>query len=756
MKHARMPRPRLTAAIAATLAVGAMTSTASAVADPVAEAAVPDATAQAESAVLSVEPGSEIISAGTTGFLTSDGDADVRWTRYADGTSTVLGRDLAQAERTEWHGAMSDTVVMPKSNWEDGHDYAAELFDMASGAARVEIDLRTLGRGYKYIGAVGSTVLAKTVTGTAEQIHLVTKDGASLSNRSVTGLPADAQAISTAASTEGSVLLRYRTGPDADHGHLALVDLATATVTETHSVGTYGSAAVSSSHIAWFEPSPTNSDTTVLNVAERGGGEPRRITLTDLYQPVVGLVGGWVTYGSAYPLTWGAEETRLALTAEPLAGGPPRKLLEHLTTLVPAPDGSLLAMGGTLEDGEGVYRIAPGTDGAPAATLVASTGEPTGLTYLGHTVPSVIDLDKNRGRISVAWRLSRLNIDMKVTLRHVRTGLTQEAYLYPGNGPHPNPQQTGFTWGGSLNDNGRWVNAPNGDYTWHIHATPTNGIGPAVTASGTFKVVRKAAPHDYSDNGSPDLLARDSSGRLWRQDTASYPDDSSYLGEGREKLVGSGWQIYNRIEAAGNVGGSAVGDLVARDSAGVLWLYQGRGDGTFATRTRIGSGWQIYRHLAGGSDLTGDGRADLVATDSAGALWLYKGTGDARSPFATRKKIGLSGWQQFNRITATGDISGTAAGDLVARDTAGVLWLYQGRGDGTFTTRVKIGGGWNTYTHIVGIGDGNRDGRPDLYASAPDGETYFYQGTGNASAPFRARQGTPVLFGSAPSYNHIA
>ncbi|MFP1630021.1 hypothetical protein ACLB9X_33960, partial [Streptomyces sp. 5K101] len=60
----------------------------------------------------------------------------------------------------------------------------------------------------------------------------------------------------------------------------------------------------------------------------------------------------------------------------------------------------------------------------PAATLAATTGEPTGVAFLGHTVPSVIDLDKNRGQVSLAWRLSRLNITFKATIRHVRTGLT--------------------------------------------------------------------------------------------------------------------------------------------------------------------------------------------------------------------------------------------------------------------------------------------------------------------------------------------
>ncbi|MEU7385089.1 FG-GAP repeat domain-containing protein, partial [Streptomyces tanashiensis] len=96
----------------------------------------------------------------------------------------------------------------------------------------------------------------------------------------------------------------------------------------------------------------------------------------------------------------------------------------------------------------------------------------------------------------------------------------------------------------------------------------------------------------------------------------------------------------------------------------------------------------------------------------------------------------------YNQLTAVGNIAGAPAGDLVARDTAGVLWLYLGRGDGTFAPRTKIGGGWNAYADVVGIGDGNKDGRPDLYARTAVGAAYFYAGTGDWKVPFKARATT--------------
>jgi sugar lactone lactonase YvrE len=754
----------MTAAMAIGAAVCAATSAVPAAAAPLTETVASDAATgvKADATVLRLEPGAEVISAGPTGFASSEKDGDVRWTRYTDGSSMVLTRLDGQAKESEYFGALGDMVVMPQSMTEfSRYPDGATVYEPASGAAPVTIDLRTLSRSHRYVGAVEDVVIAASATADGERAHLVIRNGTSLSDRAVTGLPSGASDIRIKGADAGAVLLSYRTGElEATRWHLALVDLTTAAVTQTYGVGPHApspDAALSGTHIAWFEATAPFSGTMILNVAERGSSAPpRRETITGLWKPVINLTGNWLTFASASDLRHGDSQHRLALTAVPVTGGPSRKLLEQVSTIVPSPDGSLLAMGGTLSGGQGLYRIAPEGDGALAATLVASTGEPTAVTVLGHTVPSVIDLDKNRGAVPLAWRLSRLNVVFTATIRHTRTGLTQVAHLAPGNGPNPDPQRVDLIWDGLLHDGATARNAPNGAYTWTVEATPTNGIGPTATATGTFTVQRKAAPHDFTENGSPDLLARDSAGRLWLEDTASSPEDLWRLDDTRTRLVGGGWQIYNSIEAAGNIAGGAAGDLVARDRAGVLWLYQGRGDGTFTTRVKIGGGWQGYRHITAGSDLTGDGRPDLVATDTAGALWLHQGTGNAGAPFTARKKVGLSGWQTFNSIEATGNIAGGVAGDLVARDRAGVLWLYQGRGDGTFTTRVKIGGGWQGYTHLVGIGDGNRDGRPDLFATTPDGVAYFYQGTGSAAAPFRKREASSVFFGTTGSYNHIA
>ncbi|MEU6852282.1 VCBS repeat-containing protein [Actinacidiphila alni] len=252
------------------------------------------------------------------------------------------------------------------------------------------------------------------------------------------------------------------------------------------------------------------------------------------------------------------------------------------------------------------------------------------------------------------------------------------------------------------------------------------------------------ALHDFDFDGLPDLLGRDSAGVLWR--------DSA--GDGRPRArVGPGWQIYDKIEAVGDVAGlgspGLVPEIVARDRTGVLWLYSGQEKGGFTPRVRVGPGWQTYTHLTGGSDLNGDGRPDLVAADKSGVLWLYRGTGETARPYERRTRIG-GGWQIYDQLAAVGDLAGGPAGDLVARDRSGVLWLYLGRGDGTFAPRTRIGPGWQVYSQIVGAGDVDHDGRADLFGYLPGTRTvYLYAGTGDPARPFEPRTVSDAQTGNA-------
>ncbi|MFE5948096.1 FG-GAP repeat domain-containing protein [Streptomyces sp. NPDC056480] len=672
-----------------------------------------------------------VVSAGTSGFLTNSnsGGGEVRWTRYDTGASTVVAQDAPAVD-----GSMSGVVVVGDDHFQTAR--VLTLHDMATGAAPVVIDLRTLGSTARYVGVVGSTVLVRTTNADGTmKLHLVTKDGGVLSHREVSGLPADAKGIEGADTLRDAGLVRFHSVVNGTSKTVhAVVDVAAGRVTESYSAptGSFARSHLTQDRVAWLEPAGATQE---LVSTKRGTGEVLRTPLSGLNER---LLGDWVAYSQG---EW------KPFVARPLAGGEPVKLLDHALNTTVSPDGSLLVRGGTLEKGEGLYRIAPGADGTPAAEMVASTGRPTALTYERTGIPDVIDLTAQSG-VPLTWKLSTTFADVRVGLTHKATGRTfwQSIYLNPdnGNGGYYPDGFIGFHWNGEFGSDSRGRRtAYNGEYTWSLTATPQNGIGPGVTATGGFKVVRKAGAHDYTDNGSPDLFARNSDGVLKRIDT-TWDEDRGRLIAGedhKDNDFATGWNIYDRIESVGDIAGKNPADTVARDKSGVLWLHRGTGSDSrtgFEPRVRIGGGWNTYTQFTGGSDLTGDGRSDLVATDKAGDLWLYRSTGDILAPFAPRKKIG-HGWGVYNQITATGNLGGNATGDLVARDKNGALWLYLGNGDGTFAARRLIGGGWNQYAHIVGIGDANEDGRPDLYGRGPENTSFFYAGTGDWKAPFRTR-----------------
>ncbi|MFF9016387.1 FG-GAP repeat domain-containing protein [Streptomyces sp. NPDC014870] len=669
--------------------------------------------------------------AGLTGFFSrAKGTSDQRWTRYADGSSRGLGWwNYLRSSRTTDYLVSDEQRLLTLKN--------------LSTDATLKIRVGLEADGIMYAGSAGHAAFTKSAKGTNLRMHRLDTEGGTVD---VTGLPADATSIYVAPGTPEDALVTFTDGTAKKWG---LLDLATGAVDEIHdraegSAG--GDIAVSETHVAWTEGDNTRQPMVLLldRATNKVTIVPTDTGWTSDLQ--IGLVGGWVVYGEAGGIANTDINPLYALTAYDPKTGAKVKLLDHLTSSAAAPD-ALYVRGGTLAQGEGLYKLAPGANGAaPVVTQVATTGEPTHVVIGANNIPASVDLDQNDGTASFTWQLSRTSVEVLITLRHVRTGLSREF-----SRSYPETPSVTVDWKGQIGAD--FTNAYNGDYTWEMTAKPLNGIGPDTSASGTFKVVRKTAPHDFDDNGSADVLNRDPSGRLWTSDTTYYKDFGQLTAQSR-RLIGGGWNIYDRIEATGNLGGSAVGDLVAREKTGVLWLYQGNGRGGFATRVKVGAGWQIYDKIAAGSDLTGDGRPDLVATDKAGALWLYKGTGSATTPFSGRTKIG-SGWEIYNDLVAVGDIAGGPAGDLLARDKTGVLWLYTGRGDGTFTPRTKVGAGWNTYQQLVAIGDGDRDGRPDLVASSPTGAQYLYGGTGSWKAPLRGKQlaSLPYVGGTG---HHIA
>ncbi|MFJ6278699.1 chitobiase/beta-hexosaminidase C-terminal domain-containing protein [Arthrobacter subterraneus] len=228
--------------------------------------------------------------------------------------------------------------------------------------------------------------------------------------------------------------------------------------------------------------------------------------------------------------------------------------------------------------------------------------------------------------------------------------------------------------------------------------------------------------HDFSGDGNADVLARDTSGRLWL-----YASNGTGGWQPREQ-VGTGWNTITSIVAPGDFNGDGNADVLGRDTSGALWLYRGNGDGGWLAKKQVGSGWSGMSSIVGPGDFDGDGNVDVLARDGAGRLWLYPGNGSGG--WLAKNQVG-SGWSGMSSIVGPGDFDGDGNVDVLARDGAGRLWLYPGNGSGGWLAKKQVGSGWSGMSSIVGPGDFDGDGNVDVLARDGAGRLWLYPGNGS-------------------------
>ncbi|MGW1118588.1 FG-GAP repeat domain-containing protein [Streptomyces tanashiensis] len=733
MNLTRSTRRRLAVAITLAVTTGALASPAVAATGTRPASAAVTAGPQATS-VPTLPQDSRLVGNGPSGFLTRHNDGGFSWTRYADGVTTALPAGSRGTVR-------ADTVVASSGT-------SHTLYDMSGASSPVTIDTVFLGAGASLVDLVGSTLVMSVprADGTeGRDLHLVGERDGKVVDRPISGLSKGmaANSLSSRADSPDTLsLLYYVLVNNGAEWHVAVVDVATAAVVEERRAprASWGTdVTLSATHLAWVDD-PDVTGAVSLEVARRNEPDTTSIPIGSGDRVQAELMGDWLAYGET--LTTSRPSALYGLTLRSLTTGRTVKVLDTVEAIRSQSDTELLVQGGTVAQGEGIYRIAPGPDGTPTATLVASMGLSIVLQVVEQSVPATADFRTTRGDVTLSWRFAGplLPTSARIELIHTASGKRMTGTVNVDNAGWAT-----LKWTGLLDD---FYTAKNGDYTWRMTAAPSNGVGPSVERTGTLKVDSGQAAHNFSDSGSPDLLVRG--------------NDNLYVFDGRKALefahtgaptatnAGAGWAAYDRVLTPGNVSGARYSDLVTRDGTGTLWIHPGTGDAAapFAPPVRVGGGWNTYNDITGNGDLDGDGRPDLVAADKAGNLWFYKGTGNAAAPFAPRRKTG-HGWDIYNKLVATGNIGGNPTGDLVARDKAGVMWLYLGKGDGTFAARTRIGGGWNAYNEIVAVGDTDRDGRPDLLANGRTGHLdstlALYRGTGDWKVPFAPRAGATTI-----------
>ncbi|MFF5156269.1 FG-GAP-like repeat-containing protein [Streptomyces sp. NPDC000348] len=280
----------------------------------------------------------------------------------------------------------------------------------------------------------------------------------------------------------------------------------------------------------------------------------------------------------------------------------------------------------------------------------------------------------------------------------------------------------------------------NGAYTWTLTAAPADGLGAALTRTGTLKVTG-AAPvrrdHATAD-GFGEVLTLNGSGGL----TYQYGTGTGTL---TSKKTGSGWPTSAVFVPYGDLSGDRCNDVLVRYGSGALRAYRpacGAAVTPSTAYTSLGtSGWTQYDVLTSPGDVSGDGRPDLIARQaSTKDVYLYKATSTGK--LSARTKI-ASKWTGYKKVVGAGDLNGDGHGDLLAQDKSNELWRYDGTGTGTFKSRVKVFNDWGaSYNVVVGVGDITGDGKADIVARDTSGALYRNNGNGKGSFGGRTKLAT--------------
>ena len=171
-------------------------------------------------------------------------------------------------------------------------------------------------------------------------------------------------------------------------------------------------------------------------------------------------------------------------------------------------------------------------------------------------------------------------------------------------------------------------------------------------------------------------------------------------------------------------------------SGGDVFVYQGRGDGTFGNRVRYSVGSTPAQIVA--ADFNGDGILDLATANcNSHDVSILLGRGDGTFQSEMRFPSDTSG-----EYIVTGDVNGDGKRDLITGGQFGSgIALLLGNGDGTFQEAKVFGLGYATAG--AAIGDFNGDGKLDVAVTnlfSPDHDVLIFLGT--ATGRFRTRRCT--------------
>jgi Bacterial type II and III secretion system protein/FG-GAP-like repeat len=261
----------------------------------------------------------------------------------------------------------------------------------------------------------------------------------------------------------------------------------------------------------------------------------------------------------------------------------------------------------------------------------------------------------------------------------------------------------------NFTDNTVSVLLGNGDGTFGTQTTFPTGAGPSWIATGAFRAATNNQNIDLAVANQNDNTV---SILLGNGDGTFEPRTDLPAGSQPVSIVAANLHDAN--------GTSNLDLAVANHGDSTIWLYQGNGDGTFQTPTKIQLPAGYDPSALAAADLNGDGHIDIAVTDEGNnTVSVFLGNGDGTFRRGTDYATGNSPvW------VSTGDFNGDAIPDLAIANkgdnTVSILFgqsnvangAATSTGNGTFGLQTIYPAG-NGPTAIA-VADYNVDGLPDL------------------------------------------